>query len=181
MTSVEIKWDVSFERMKRNVEAFGIILKRWRVGTYFTNNVPFFFSISQLLPNSERHLSDSSMSLSQANFLKNYYSFVTVSRTFFIFQDISHTDHNSSLPGDVFRLFLWAALSGAAHSAVTSSAACARGRSLWAPNWCTRAQQRSQFHDTVGRMLLLPCGWLSSTSTKDVFLRPQNSQSFEEV
>lgn len=56
-----------------------------------------FLSISQLLPNKERHLSYFSMpSLSQANISLNYYLFVSISRPFFIFQDTSHTGRHSS-------------------------------------------------------------------------------------
>lgn len=141
----------------------------------------FFPPISQLLPNSERHLSDFSMSLSQAKF----FLIITPLSLFpdpFSYFKIYHTEitilpflrmyfgYFSELPFLVQLTLLSPAL-----LLVPEAAHCEHH------NWCIQAQQRSWFHDTVGRMLVLPYGWLSSTRTKDVLLRPQNSQSFEEV
>lgn len=102
MTTVEIKWDISFERMKWNVEAFGIILKTWKVGTYFTNNVPFFFFFS--FPSCSQTVKDiyqiPPCLFPKLNFLKLLlicHCFQTLSHI----SHISHTDHNSSLRWDI--------------------------------------------------------------------------------
>lgn len=123
------------------------------------------------------------------NFIFQFYSFVTVSRPFCLFQNVSHTDHNSSLPWDVIQIFLWVPewhLS-CALKLVSCPSSCSSLCCHWlccfarhlSPSWVPEPNKCHGSVEQRGRPLLFPYAWLSFI-IKDGLLGPWDSQSLEE-